>query len=98
MTMTYGVTAGSRMEEASDVCGAHRVNTFWIVLDGSGPTLPLSVSLPDGQEAMALFSSEEEARMFCFLGDGPTNPRLRETSAGEVISLLYCSHSMPCSR
>ncbi len=86
MSMTYGVTAGSRVHVVSA-----RRGTFWVVLEGNCPTLPLTVSLPDGGETMALFSVEDEARMFCSLGDRATNPRLRETSAGEVISLLYCS-------
>jgi hypothetical protein len=47
--------------------------------------------LPDGREAMALFSSEEEARMFCHCGkEGADHLRVRETSTGEVLSLLFC--------
>jgi hypothetical protein len=69
-----------------------RASTFWVVLDGGAPALPLGVFLPDGTEAMALFSGEEEARMFCHLcGEEGTNRRVRETSAGEVLSLLYCA-------
>jgi hypothetical protein len=70
---------------------AQRVDTFWVVLSGSGPFLPLRVDLPCGREAMALFSGEEEARMFCSLREeAEANPHLRETSVGEVLSLLYC--------
>ena len=48
--------------------------------------------MPDGQQAMALFSGEDEARMFCSLREeaAEADPHLRETSVGEVISLLYC--------
>ena len=70
---------------------AQRVDTFWVVLSGSGPILPLVVDLPGGREALALFSGEEEARMFCSLREeGKADSHLRETSVGEVISLLYC--------
>src|SRR5215217_1462533 len=70
---------------------AQRVDTFWVVLSGSGPLLPLVVDLPGGREALALFSGEEEARMFCSLREeGKADSHLRETSVGEVISLLYC--------
>jgi hypothetical protein len=66
-------------------------HSLWVVLDGGGaPALPLGVFLPDGTEAVALFSGEEEARMFCHLGGKEgANRRVRETSAGEVLSLLY---------
>ena len=48
------------------------------------------VFLSDGTEAMALFSGEEEARMFChFCGEGAST-NIRQTTTGEVISLLYC--------
>jgi len=37
-----------------------------MVLEGSPQALPLTVFLSDGTtEAIALFSGEEEARMFC---------------------------------
>lgn len=41
------------------------VHAFWVVLEGDARRLPLTVFLPDGKEAIALFSGEEEARMFC---------------------------------
>ena len=64
---------------------------MWVVLEGGGtPTLPLGLVMSDGTEAMALFSGEDEARMFCYLcGEEAANWRVRETSAGEVLSLLY---------
>ena len=69
---------------------AQRGDTFWVVLSDSESPIPLRVTLPRGREAMALFSGEEEARMFCSLREeGEANPHHRETSVGEVISLLY---------
>jgi hypothetical protein len=87
--MTYGVMRADMQEREVP---ATRVDTFWIVLDGSGPLVPLRIVLPDGREALALFSGEDEARMFCSLREeaAEADPHLRETSVGEVISLLYC--------
>jgi hypothetical protein len=63
---------------------------LWVVLGGGAPASPFTVLLPDGREAMALFSSEEEARMFCHCGKEGADLRVRETSTGEVLSLLFC--------
>jgi hypothetical protein len=84
--MTYKVVRTSMQQREVP---AQRVDTFWVVLSASGPPLPLKVALPDGREAMALFSGEDEASMFCFLRE-EANPHFRETSLGGVISLLYC--------
>jgi hypothetical protein len=66
-----------------------RVNAFWVVLEGSTWTLPFTVSLPDGREAIALFSGEEEAGMFRHFSKQGAKGSVRETTAGEVLSLLY---------
>jgi hypothetical protein len=91
MDLTYGgpVTAaphkhGLRARRSS------MVHVFWIMLEGSPRALPLTVFLSDGKEALALFSGEEEARMFCHLCEEGASVNLRQTTAGEVISLLYC--------
>jgi hypothetical protein len=66
------------------------VLAFWVVLEGDARGRPLKVSLPDGKEAIALFSDEEEARMFChFRQERGASANIRQTTAGEVISLLY---------
>jgi hypothetical protein len=85
--MTYSVVSKGMQQREVPV---PRADTFWIVLDSSGPLVPLRIVLPDGREALALFSGEEEARMFCSLREAAErDPHLRETSVGEVISLLY---------
>src|SRR5918997_460808 len=66
------------------------VHAFWMVLEGSPQALPLTVFLSDGTEALALFSGEEEARMFCHFCEEGASANLRQTTAGEVLSLLYC--------
>jgi hypothetical protein len=69
------------------------VRAFWVVLEGDARGRPLKVSLPDGKEAIALFSGEEEARMFCHFRqeeEEGASANIRQTTAGEVLSLLYC--------
>jgi hypothetical protein len=66
-----------------------RVYAFWVVLEGGTWTLPFTVSLPEGREAIALFSGEEEARMFRHFSKEGSNSSILETTAGEVLSLLY---------
>jgi hypothetical protein len=65
---------------------------FWVVLGGGSWASPLTLILPDGTEAIALFSGEEEAQMFCdFLGaEEETSPTIRRTTAGTILSMLYC--------
>ena len=66
------------------------VHVFWTVLEGSPQALPLMMFLSDGKEALALFSGEEEARMFCHFCEEEASTNIRQTTTGEVISLLYC--------
>jgi hypothetical protein len=83
---------GVKARPHNNVARAHRVDTvyaFWVVLEGSTWTLPLTVFLPDGREAIALFSGEEEAMMFRHFSKEGANSSILETSAGEVLSLLY---------
>jgi hypothetical protein len=51
----------------------------------------LTVDLGNGGEAPAVFGFEEEARMFLDLGLKPPGEgwRTRQTSAGEMVSVLY---------
>ncbi len=69
-------------------------SAFWLIFADEHQLMhPLTVALPGGGEALAVFSSEEEAEMFLWLGKYEGGWRTRETSTGEVISLLYG----PCS-
>jgi hypothetical protein len=52
---------------------ARRGNAFWIVRGCSAPVRPFAVFLADGREAMSLFSSEDEARVFCPYGEEGTD-------------------------
>jgi len=42
-----------------------------------------------GDEALPVFSHEEEAEMFLGLGGAGDGWRVRESSAGEIVSLLF---------
>jgi len=46
------------------------------------------------QQALPVFGHEEEAEMFLCLGDAEDGWRVRESTAGELVSLLYgpCTH------
>jgi hypothetical protein len=92
MDLTYGER---RVRAAPHKHGVHArrtrpVHALWVVFEGSARGLPLTVDLPDGREAMALFSGEEEASMFCHFCEEGASSNIRQTTAGEVLSLLYC--------
>jgi hypothetical protein len=59
------------------------------VLEGDTWTAPFTVLLPEGKVAIALFSAEEEAKMFCHLSEQGAKGSIRQTTAGGVLSLLY---------
>jgi hypothetical protein len=50
----------------------------------------LTSRLASGEEALQVFSFEEEARMFLELGAMGGDWRVRVTSPGELISVLFC--------
>jgi hypothetical protein len=71
---------------------AHQVDgvyAFWVVLEGGTWTSPFTVLSPEGKEAIALFSGEEEAVMFCHFSQKGTKGSIRVTTADGVLSLLY---------
>ena len=69
-------------------------HAFWVVLEDGTWGSPLTVVLAGGTEAIALFSGEEEAQMFCRLrGDKEAISAIRQTTPGGVLSLLYCPWS-----
>jgi hypothetical protein len=70
MDLTYGGRRKAVVLHKKHGVRARRTSTvqaFWVVLEGGTWTAPFTVSLPEGKEAIALFSAEEEARMFCHL-------------------------------
>jgi hypothetical protein len=62
---------------------------FWLVAkDGNCSIETLTVDC-GGHEALAVFSHEEEAELFLRLGKIDDGWRVRESSAGEIVSLLF---------
>ena len=62
---------------------------FWLVAkDGNYPTEILTVDCGGGDEALPVFSHEEEAELFLNLGVVGDGWRVRESAAGEIVSLL----------
>lgn len=63
--------------------------TFWLIVNSqSGGIKVLRTILASGEEALPVFSFEDEARMFLELG-ASGSWRVRETMAGELISILF---------
>jgi hypothetical protein len=68
-----------------------QVYSFWVVLEDGAWGSPLTVFSPEGKEAIALFSDEQEAQMFRhFRAEEGANATVRRTTAGGVLSLMYC--------
>ena len=65
------------------------VHAFWVVPEDGTWTVPFTVNLPEGREAIALFSGEQEAIMFDHLSEQGAKGSVRQTTAGEVPALLY---------
>ncbi len=62
---------------------------FWLVAkDGTSPIVTLTLDC-GGYEALPVFSHEEEAELFLCLGGIGEGWRARESSAGEITSLLF---------
>ena len=61
---------------------------FWLIVkDRTGGMEVLRIILASGEEALPVFSFEDEARMFLELGTSGCW-RVRETTTGEVTSVL----------
>ena len=70
--------------------------TYWLIAkneNGHGVKV-LTVDLAGGEEALPVFGHEEEAEMFLSLGGAGDGWRIRESAAGELVSVLYG----PCAR
>ena len=66
-----------------------RSAVFWVIVKkGVGWDEALTVNLETGKEALAVFGFEDEARMFLFLGTLGAGWQLKETTAGELTSML----------
>ena len=66
---------------------------FWLVVKVEPYPMEILTFSCGGDEALPVFSHEEEAELFLCLGEIGDGWRVRESSAGEVISLLF----RPCA-
>lgn len=63
---------------------------FWLIVRReTGQTRVLTTELVSGEEALLVFSFEEEAGMFLKLGAPNDGWQVRETTVGELTSILY---------
>lgn len=64
--------------------------SYWLLVkDKCNDTDIFTNGLLDGQRALAVFSFVEEAEMFLCLRGSADGWRVRETTAGELLSLFY---------
>ena len=69
-------------------------STFWLVVRHEDRRMEVLMVGCGGEQAMPVFSGNGEAEMFVWLrGAFEDDWRIRETSAGELVSILYG----PCS-
>jgi hypothetical protein len=70
--------------------GRYRSSAYWLIATNeNGPLEVLTTGLTGGEEALPVFSYEEEAELFLWLGGVREDWQARETTAGELTSLLY---------
>ena len=68
---------------------APKCTPYWLVVkDGLDRVEVLTIRAPDGRRALSVFSFRDEAEMFSLLEGLNGGWQVRETSAGELLSLL----------
>ena len=89
-----GPIEGAGATRTGSAPGRRSGRTWWLVAkDGRLPAHTLTVDCGDGR-ALAVFSGEGEAEMFVWLGGAFEDGwRARETSTGELVSMLCGPHS-----
>jgi hypothetical protein len=67
---------------------------YWIITKHEhGQLRALTISLSFGEQALAAFSFKEEAELFYILGQVSEGWQIRESSPGEITSLLMGPHA-----
>jgi hypothetical protein len=67
-----------------------REPVYWLIEKiEDGPTEMLTVGLHGGQQALSIFSHREEAEMFLWLQTTEDGREVRETTPGQLVSILY---------
>ena len=65
-------------------------STFWLVVRHEDRQMEVLMVACNGEQALPVFSGEGEAQMFVWLeGAFEDGWRVRETSVGELVSILY---------
>ncbi len=65
-------------------------STFWLVVRHENRQMKVLTVSCSGEQALPVFSGEGEAEMFVWLGGAFEDyGQVRETSAGELVSILY---------
>ena len=72
--------------------GMARRPIYWTIA-GESRSATLTVDPDDGGEALAVFSFQEEADLFLRFQGARGDWRVRETTAGEIVSVLRGSHA-----
>jgi hypothetical protein len=93
------VDGASTREGAETACGVPRragTQRYWVIAkdakdakDGVGHPDLLTVELDGAGEALPVFSFEEEAEMFLLLQTTEEGREVRETTPGQLVSILY---------
>jgi hypothetical protein len=93
------VDGASTREGAETACGVPRragTQRYWVIAkdakdakDGVGHPDLLTVELDGAGEALPVFSFEEEAEMFLLLQTTEGGREVRETTPGQLVSILY---------
>jgi hypothetical protein len=88
---------GASTREGDETAGGvpRRAGTqrYWVIAkdakDGFGQPDLLTVDLDDAGQALPVFSFEEEAEMFLWLQTTGEAREVRETTSGQLVSILY---------
>jgi hypothetical protein len=88
-----GTSTRESAETADGVSRQARTQRYWIIVkdanDRFGQLEVLTVDLEGTGEALPVFSFEEEAEMFLWLQRTGDGQEVRETTPGQLVSILY---------
>ena len=85
-----GVSNGEGAETARGAGRRSRTQRYWVIAkDGLGQPDLLTVDLDGAGRALPVFSFEEEAEMFLWLQTTEDGREVRETTPGQLVSILY---------
>jgi hypothetical protein len=94
----YGASTRKGTETAGGVPRRAGTQRYWVIAkdakDGFGQLELLTVDLDGTGEALPVFSFEQEAEMFLWLQTTEEGQEVRETTPGQLVSILYgpCAH------